>query len=792
MKPNVIKGAQMVEYLLKTFPFQYLNFSRKRKAFFSTLKLNHLLKHKKEYPRTDEPFFILNFLAASELGLKTHSMTPEKDSSEQYKEYCQMQEYQATHKLKLINFDDFDEILIDFDRYVKNVIKRSFSTVYSYMKANKLSSLVHSKPAEESVFRFMDIRVRVYIYELMNKFVDTFKSSDSFFKKLKSAGVDGSAPVQELTIDLQNQKMQRYMSKNQRCIQLAMMDIELKNTWSNYQITTPEQSSHISGWLNSIRMAKASKSVHRKYNTALFNRLISLENIYGGHIIENNRILNELSRHAYWDSQGSSDLLLTKASDFDAYTKELIHRKASMICEEWQTEYMRSQAKDAAQAARQHDRMLLSLKMTIKYSQMIMVVSEYCSAVSRCPGSMLNAGPETGDVQLLDNLSSPLVVNKSDGDKKMSDLALLSKEKQKFMQYFMTKLLRNHVLRVEKFKELDAVLTQFKEISKKDQDITVKNTEFDHIIAQNMHFCQMAATMASQKETSKLKHTGAELIVQKDMIQSYLDIAANSSFLSANKYMLETNLAGLFSEVFKYMLKEQTEVFKDSSILIAKKKPQKRKARPEAKLKDNLCSNIMANNGRMLYNPESNLLPFVVNFLVGFIGKSYNISTNNEEECYVISREEFLELMAVMLKESSTYTQKVFGVFREHYITNYIHALYSRAVSASTLEFLKRNFILLLKDFHKLIESKMAEQNLNMIYELDKLAKFIKYSLYDSTLIFDKLIESNTTKYQDASNQVELEARDLTSRSKHFSRHLSLTVKEFSRSNHNLNMHSLQ
>lgn len=182
----------------------------------------------------------------------------------------------------------------------------------------------------------------------------------------------------------------------------------------------------------------------------------------------------------------------------------------------------------------------------------------------------------------------------------------------------------------------------------------------------------------------------------------------------------------------------------------------------------------------------------MVNFLVGFIGKSYSISTNNEEECYLVSRDEFLDLMTSMLQESGSYTQKVFGVFREHYVTNYIHALYSRTVSASTLEFVKRNFILLLKDFHKLIESRMAEQNLNVIYELDKLAKFIKYSFYDGTLMFDKLMEANSVKYQSSSNKVELEARDLVSRSQNFSQHLGLTVKEFARSKHNLNMSTLQ
>ena len=189
---------------------------------------------------------------------------------------------------------------------------------------------------------------------------------------------------------------------------------------------------------------------------------------------------------------------------------------------------------------------------------------------------------------------------------------------------------------------------------------------------------------------------------------------------------------------------------------------------------------------------ESKLLPFIVNFLAGYIGKSYSITTNNEEECYVISREEFLELTVVMLNESSVYTQKIYSIFREHYITNYIHALYARVVSASSLQFLKKHFTLLLKDFHKLVEGRLAEQNFSVIYELDKLAKFIKYSLYDGTLIFDKLKEESNRTYLLEMNAVELESKDIVSRKREFVHHVDSTLQEFIRFTHNDTMSKLR
>ena len=186
-------------------------------------------------------------------------------------------------------------------------------------------------------------------------------------------------------------------------------------------------------------------------------------------------------------------------------------------------------------------------------------------------------------------------------------------------------------------------------------------------------------------------------------------------------------------------------------------------------------------------------MPFIVNFLAGFIGKSYNIFTNNEEECYIIGREEFLELMVVMLRESGSYTQKVSGRFREHYLTSYIHALYARVVSNTTLQFLKKHFLLLLKDFHKLVEGQLAEQNFSVVYELDKLAKFIKYSIYDGSLMLEKLKEEVQETYQDELNSVELESQDISMRLKEFEKkHLPLKLLEFNTLAHNQNMASLK
>ena len=108
----------------------------------------------------------------------------------------------------------------------------------------------------------------------------------------------------------------------------------------------------------------------------------------------------------------------------------------------------------------------------------------------------------------------------------------------------------------------------------------------------------MAGMLASQKTFKKAAPSSPELMVEKDLIQSYLENSVHSTFLSSNRHLLETNLMYICSELVKCVLNDQTEVFNKTAVFIGLKKPSKKKSKIQRpKLKDNLYENIMAKNG---------------------------------------------------------------------------------------------------------------------------------------------------------------------------------------------------
>ena len=582
------RSQQMLEYLAKTFPFQYLSFSRKRQALFSTLKVLFALDCDEADSQESDPFYLLAFVSCSELCLKNHLLAPTQSTSPQAEMVFQNWRYRSDQQLKVLNYNDFDDTLLEFDRYVKDVKRRAFSSVFSFMKANRLSSLVHSKPAEETAFRFMDVRVRVYFYGLMERFVGKLRGTDAFFRQLNDAGLGNRTEAKGFGNTVNT--MQNHMSKVQRSMQVAVHDLLLKNDWSDRNLLAVEQAHRLEEWITAVRGCLPQPALPKTYNTALYNRLLTMSSEYGNYLQENNKILNALL------SLGSpalkllpQSLIFEKTLGFDKELKTIISRKTKNVLQFWNQEFFKagSSASDSQQAC---NRQLLSLKLTLKYCQMIRMAQEYHEMQQYEQEIQDSENQNQADVHFLGRIPNPSSPSKKEtGGREKS---------RKYFQYFMSKIMLNHMLKSAKFREMQEVLLKFKESVKKDQEVIMKNYEYDHLIAENVNFCQMASTMSSQKRFTIAKKSAPELTIDKETIESYLGKAIESSFIFPNHELLETNLTCLLTELAKCSMKEQTRVYRIASLQIASQK--RKRIEPKPRLKDNLVNNMMANNGRLI------------------------------------------------------------------------------------------------------------------------------------------------------------------------------------------------
>lgn len=765
---KVDKTDVLFEHMKKTFVYQYSTYSRKRKSLFLTLRLFFELLTDDEGFDTSTPCYLLDYLLCSELNLKNHLLQAGPDCSNQFAIHCKQLEYIQSNQMKILNLDDFEDILQDFDRYVKDAKKRANSSMHVFMKNNRLSSLVYSKPVEETAFRFMDIRLRVFLYKAMRKHTMNSLLVDKFYLFLNKAGL-GQGCSQDL--DQVCKSMQTSISLTQRSLVLSVHDLLLKHEWTEKGLINKSQQGFLTEWLVATEGTRVERELPKTYNTALYNRLLDLKLALSDFFINSNSTLTELKRIASPNCFNTSTIL-PLASSFDPKIKAILYRKTMAIMDRWKVNFLKQEISpvDSGQPV---SKMLLSLKLTIKLCQMINILQNSFKLRDKTADAE-NMEYKIQDVHLL----SPLSPFKDKSSKP-------EKDGKSYLRYFMSKILLTHILKSAKCREMQEVLQKFRDSVKKDQDAVFKNNEFDHLVAQNVNFCNMAVMLSSQRKRRSTHNDAPELSIDQVTVSQYLDNTVESSFLFPNYGLLETNLASVLVELAKSIMEAQILVYQRASLEIAIRRPKK-KVLVEPNRKDNLAENIMANN-------ETQLLPFLVNFLASFIGKSYSIVTNNEEECYIIGREDFLDIMVVLLRESGAYTQEVTRAFRNHYLTSYIHSMYAKVVSSSSLKFLKKHFLYLLKDFHKLVEGQLAQQNFNVVYELDRLSKSARYSVYDGGLVLDKLKSSVASKYEPRMNAVELEGQDIAVRAQAFKEnHLPLKILEYGAKLHNQNMANLK
>lgn len=175
-------------------------------------------------------------------------------------------------------------------------------------------------------------------------------------------------------------------------------------------------------------------------------------------------------------------------------------------------------------------------------------------------------------------------------------------------------------------------------------------------------------------------------------------------------------------------------------------------------------------------------------FLSKVVASSYSITTNRDEECYMLNRKDLVAHAAQFIRENTLYTQNVINRFKDHYLQPYIDAQYLQTITASQTSFIRKKFTKIIKSFHKLIESHLTEKNFEIIFSLDQLSKYIKYNYYDNSIYFEKLFESLSHKYQKQISDIGLESKNTTLKLENYQRNLSIGIKDYVYVQHHENM----
>lgn len=348
--------------------------------------------------------------------------------------------------LKLINYEEFDKILAEFDRYVKEKKRGPPSQVQSLLKTEGLTSLIETKPLDRSVFRHMDIRIRVFSYDLRKQFCDNLSKADSFVHFLNTTCREG---------------FDRYSRRLQLCLRIASTDLALKSHLvGDLDALSEADLKSLQLFSSQLRTNFRVERPSKRWSfdaTSLSSRNQDLGTSLMDHSTQTNWILAELVRMSISSDGSINAQLLTPLA------KQMLQARLQQLLKKFE-----------------HSSETILL-WAVKLMELVQV-------------SCWDMQPSKPQI------ASALGVSGLFPSMTRSPVPQISP--QKTLKLYMTKLLASGLLRDKKLAETSTIVDQFRTTMKKDGE-TVKNMELDHLQNMWMNFCKVAVVVGSSGTIQK-------------------------------------------------------------------------------------------------------------------------------------------------------------------------------------------------------------------------------------------------------------------------------------------------
>lgn len=145
----------------------------------------------------------------------------------------------------------------------------------------------------------------------------------------------------------------------------------------------------------------------------------------------------------------------------------------------------------------------------------------------------------------------------------------------------------------------------------------------------------------------------------------------------------------------------------------------------------------------------------------------------------MISRPEFVSLCSDFIKDTSNHLNSKISIIKDHFLEIYIETLYKKIAKENEVELLSKNFGYVSSNFHKIIESKLAEKNFDLIFELDKFARYVKYAHYDLCILYEKMKEEISLRYENELSALFYDNKKLEGRMEMYKEGMIMDLREF-------------
>ena len=410
-------------------------------------------------------------------------------------------------------------------------------------------------------------------------------------------------------------------------------------------------------------------------------------------------------------------------------------------------------------------------------------------------------------------------------------------KKGTYMKNDLLKVLINQIKQKTKSNEIKWAIDHYEKTTKREIKNKIKNQEIDHFLLEKINLCSLLESISSNSFSGNSRVPNeVKLQKEEDLILHYTSANLNGTFIEFDLENVSYNLQLFISEILKNTITDQSDfLLKNFSIIfclnknahITKmginskdlktdnnldfnlhnktdssgknfdqiKKHQKLTADKlllEKKIANEFEKSNFISEKIMVTNNSFDIFPPLSNMFEDFINGAFIIETNNYGDCYLIKKEELITIMKNLLWGIMSYNQKFNKDLKEYYQNSYLESKFKNISQNEEIMTQKKNFSDIIENFHKIMESKIAEKNFDLIYELDRLAKYIKYTNYDNNILMEKIKDNISLNHERELNNLWYEYKSLESRLDNYNNYMGLYLKEFITSNHHENLLKLK
>ena len=171
---------------------------------------------------------------------------------------------------------------------------------------------------------------------------------------------------------------------------------------------------------------------------------------------------------------------------------------------------------------------------------------------------------------------------------------------------------------------------------------------------------------------------------------------------------------------------------------------------------------------------------------------SYSIRTNKDEDFYLMGRGKFVDVMSQALAGVDEFVRKRCSRVRDYYLTNCVNAIIHKTSVGAALYRERGAFTKLIREVHRIIESRLAELNIGIVYNIDQLCRAVRESSYNNGVVFEKIQDYVNNRFDETQSKQVVRKQEWEDRDLAMPKQIHQEIRDIVFKAHNSNMAKLQ